>query len=102
MAGSTAKDLPHFYFDPLCTGQGLPVGWLSPPDHRWHYGLWFSWKTINKVNYWEIPAGKQYPVGRTIIDSATVLKADDTGAEIEIRLSCHLAKQPPGCKRGSG
>ena len=25
----------------------------SPADHSWHPGLWFSWKFINGVNYWE-------------------------------------------------
>ncbi|MEK7780102.1 MAG: DUF6807 family protein, partial [Verrucomicrobiota bacterium] len=25
----------------------------KPEDHPWHYGLWFSWKYINKANYWE-------------------------------------------------
>jgi type 1 glutamine amidotransferase len=25
----------------------------SPADHTWHPGLWFSWKFINGVNYWE-------------------------------------------------
>jgi type 1 glutamine amidotransferase len=25
----------------------------SPADHSWHPGLWFSWKFINGINYWE-------------------------------------------------
>ena len=25
----------------------------APWDHRWHHGLWWSWKFINDVLYWE-------------------------------------------------
>jgi hypothetical protein len=40
------------YFHPV-TVKNSPVTCLSPPDHPWHLGLWFSWKFINGVNYWE-------------------------------------------------
>ncbi|MCC5928997.1 MAG: PmoA family protein [Cyclobacteriaceae bacterium] len=26
---------------------------LSPDDHVWHLGQWFSWKYINGINFWE-------------------------------------------------
>ncbi|HLX64210.1 MAG TPA: DUF6807 family protein [Planctomycetota bacterium] len=52
-------------FDPLAP-VGLPsISWLSPPDHAWHYGLWFSWKFINGVNYWEIEKKTGRPQGTT-------------------------------------
>ena len=46
------------FFDPVCVVGGPPLTWASPPDHVWHYGLWFSWKYINGVNYWEEKSGK--------------------------------------------
>ena len=40
------------YFHPLTVNQS-DLTCVSPPDHPWHLGLWFSWKFINGVNYWE-------------------------------------------------
>jgi hypothetical protein len=41
------------YFHPVALPGGEALTWESPSDHVWHYGLWFSWKYLNKVNYWE-------------------------------------------------
>ena len=46
-------------------------------DHPWHLGLWFCWKYINGVNYWE-PAGRNpadnlLPAGLTVTKSAEIL-----------------------------
>lgn len=41
------------FFHPLSAGGGPELTGSQPADHRWHYGLWFSWKYINKANYWE-------------------------------------------------
>ena len=40
------------YFHPLNVGRST-LSCVSPPDHPWHLGLWFSWKFINGINYWE-------------------------------------------------
>jgi len=40
------------YFHPLTVNHS-DLTCVSPPDHPWHLGLWFSWKFINGVNYWE-------------------------------------------------
>jgi hypothetical protein len=40
------------FFDALSAG-GPSLITFKPEDHPWHYGLWFSWKYINGVNYWE-------------------------------------------------
>jgi hypothetical protein len=39
------------YFHPLALPGGPSLTWLSPPDHPWHYGLWFAWKFLNGKNY---------------------------------------------------
>lgn len=41
------------FFHPLALPGGSPLTWQNPPDHVWHYGLWFSWKFLNGTNYWE-------------------------------------------------
>ncbi|MFT3782194.1 MAG: PmoA family protein [Nibricoccus sp.] len=41
------------YFHPLSVAGGASLTDFKPGDHPWHYGLWFSWKYINRVNYWE-------------------------------------------------
>ncbi len=41
------------FFDPLGPVGGPSLTNFKPEDHPWHYGLWFSWKYINHVNYWE-------------------------------------------------
>jgi hypothetical protein len=47
----SAKGKPFFH--PLSTAGGTALTNFKPEDHPWHYGLWFSWKYINKANYWE-------------------------------------------------
>jgi hypothetical protein len=42
---------PHFH--PLLSPKGTILTAESPADHLWHMGLWFSWKFINGLNYWE-------------------------------------------------
>ncbi len=40
------------YFHPLSVNNSS-LTCVAPPDHPWHLGLWFSWKYINGINYWE-------------------------------------------------
>lgn len=48
-----AKEEGKPYFHPVCLADGTALTWLRPGDHIWHRALWFSWKFINKLNYWE-------------------------------------------------
>lgn len=41
------------YIHPLASTDGTVFTALRPEDHPWHRGVWFSWKFINGVNYWE-------------------------------------------------
>ncbi len=58
-------DLDMPYFHPLNTVDGRTLTADRPPDHVWHHGLWFGWKFINGVNYWEIDPATGRPAGRT-------------------------------------
>lgn len=53
---------PHFAT--LAPG-GVNLVQVQPGDHLWHYGLWFSWKFINGVNYWEETGPGGRAVGAT-------------------------------------
>jgi len=66
------------YFHPLAipgTGEALTA--FRPPDHRWHLGLWFSWKYITGCNFWEPDTN-----GVTRVVSQTVRPADDQALDI--------------------
>lgn len=47
----SAKDVP--YFHPVSLPGGPTLTALAPKDHPWHRALWFCWKYLNHVNYWE-------------------------------------------------
>jgi type 1 glutamine amidotransferase len=83
-------DVP--YFHPLNTIDGRTLTWDAPPDHIWHHGLWFSWKFINKVNYWEIDAATGRPPGRTSWSNAKITTREDFSAQVVM----DLAHRPAG------
>jgi hypothetical protein len=67
IANREAKPFVH----PLSLPDGRCVTAARPKDHPWHLGLWFCWKYINGVNYWEPHA----PVMRNLFpDGMTVVK----------------------------
>ncbi|MDR2862789.1 MAG: PmoA family protein, partial [Puniceicoccales bacterium] len=59
------------FFDPVGIAGGPSLTWARPKDHVWHLGLWFSWKYINGVNYWEESAGKSSGETRWTIPEIT-------------------------------
>ncbi len=86
-----AKDgKPHFH--PLTVAGGAPLTALSPKDHPWHRGLWFSWKYIDKVNYWEEDPKTGISEGRTEVLDVKATPRDDHSARFEMKLAYH----PPG------
>jgi hypothetical protein len=66
---SAPKD-PHFEI--LATPDGRNTVWVGPGDHVWHYGLWFSWKLINGVNFWETNPATGRQAGRSEILDPTI------------------------------
>ena len=53
------------FFHPVALPGGPVLTWDKPADHRWHRALWFSWKFINGVNYWEEDPKTGKAQGRT-------------------------------------
>lgn len=81
-----AADKP--YFHPLRTPSGLDITLERPADHPWHRGLWFSWKAINGVNYWEEDPKTGLSKGRSIIRDVKYHagKASKPDADIKVRI----------------
>lgn len=72
----------HPYFHPLSLPAGRVLTADGPADHVHHYGLWFSWKYINGVNFWEHAPGTDRPAGRTEWEVAEVRPREDLSARI--------------------
>ncbi|MCC7390209.1 MAG: PmoA family protein [Phycisphaerales bacterium] len=78
--------LTHIAFHPLALPGVGPLTADAPPDHVHHHGLWFSWKFINGVNFWENAPGSDRPAGRTAWDTPGVVRADDASAAFRFNL----------------
>ena len=85
-----ALDMP--YFHPLNSIDGRTLTADRPLDHPWHHGLWFCWKFINKVNYWEIDPQTLHPAGRTSWSNVRIDARDDHTA----RIAMDVAYRPAG------
>jgi predicted dehydrogenase len=70
------------FFHPLSVAGGPALTWARPDDHPWHYGLWFSWKYINAVNYWEESRDTGLPDGVTRWRVASIDTQPDGRAKI--------------------
>jgi type 1 glutamine amidotransferase len=84
------------YFHPLCINNSI-ITCASPPDHPWHLGLWFSWKFINGINYWEYLDNFKSEetgyksAGITQITKYELIKNPDFSADIHLQLTYHPA-----------
>lgn len=83
---------PKSYFHPLATIDGKVLTAFEPDDHRWHRGLWWSWKYINGLNYWEEDPQTGKSQGLTPVTRAEVLPSPDSSARVRLALDY----QPPG------
>lgn len=77
------------YFHPLTLAGGPELTWLRPADHVWHRAVWFSWKMINGLNYWEENRNTGLSQGRTEITKVAATANKDSSAKIEMTLSYH-------------
>ncbi|MEI6177105.1 MAG: DUF6807 family protein [Verrucomicrobiota bacterium] len=83
---------PKTYFHPLATVDGDVLTAFEPADHPWHRGLWWSWKFINGLNYWEENPKNHASEGVNELTRATVESGKDFTAHAELCFSYH----PPG------
>jgi len=75
------------YFHPVTVGNGPSLTNFKPEDHPWHYALWFSWKYINHVNYWEEDRVSGQAAGATRWSTPTIDALPDGSARITMRLT---------------
>ena len=80
------------YFHPLSTIDGSVITGLRPEDHPWHRAIWFSWKFINGLNYWEEDRITGKSEGITELKSVKYKLSKQFGAEFKLELGYH----PPG------
>lgn len=81
-AGATK---PHFH--PVALPGGPVLTWDQPADHPWHHALWFSWKFINGVNYWEEDPKTGLAGGQTAWREPQIEMRPDFSARIVMELS---------------
>ena len=88
------------YFHPV-TVKNSTITCVCPPDHPWHLGLWFSWKFINGVNYWEYlndfkseKTGYK-SAGITEIKMIDIFRNTDFSANIRMELQYHPENSDP-------
>jgi hypothetical protein len=86
---------PKPFFHPLALPGGPILTADRPADHPWHHALWFAWKYINDVNYWEPSPGATLSEGRTEWRDPRVETRDDFSARIVMDIRYGLAGQEP-------
>lgn len=86
---------PKSYFHPLATLEGEVLTGFEPADHPWHRGLWWSWKFINGVNYWEESAKSGQSEGLTRLVRANPELGEDYSARVEMDIHYHPPEQKP-------
>jgi hypothetical protein len=88
MEGDPAPSAPRPFCHPIRTPDGTVITALGPADHFWHRGLWFAWKFVNGVNYWE---ENQEPFGRQITLAPPVV--EESAPDRTVRWTSELAWQ---------
>lgn len=86
---------PKSYFHPLATINGDVLTAFEPADHPWHRGLWWSWKFINGLNYWEEDRDTKKSEGVTELTTCSFKPAPDFSAQAELAFSYHPPDQAP-------
>jgi hypothetical protein len=83
------------YFHPLIVKDQESLSWTKPEDHPWHYGLWFSWKYINGVNYWEEDRITGKSDGTTKIRKINSQFYEDFSSEINLEIVYYQRESVP-------
>ncbi|MBI4586323.1 MAG: PmoA family protein [Planctomycetes bacterium] len=82
------------YFHPVALPGSAPLTWLTPPDHPWHYGMWFAWKYLNGKIYWEFDPKTGKEEGSTKWSNVKVTTRPDHSARLEMDLDYVPAENP--------
>jgi hypothetical protein len=85
---SKREGRPYFY--PLALMDGTILTSLRPKDHVHQRSLYFSWKYINGINYYD----PDDPPGKTVIKDVQINRRDDFSAKIKCKLDYRPENQP--------
>lgn len=85
-----SSKLTKTYFHPVALPGGSDLTWLSPKDHPHHFALFYCWKYLNHVNYWEEPNG--VPDGATSWTNVRIDTRQDFSASVTMDLQYHPQK----------
>ena len=66
------------FIHPLRTVGGVLLTAFQPSDHVWHRGVWFAWKYINGVNYWEEAPTEINGVMQSLSEGRTQVAKNET------------------------
>jgi hypothetical protein len=81
----------HPFFHPVysCTSSE-PLTCFAPFDHRWHKGLWWSWKYVNGLNFWDdqTPGGEGEGESRVVEHTAS--ETPDGSVRLQERLEMRV------------
>ena len=83
------------YFHPIATPDGFVLTDLRPPDHPWHRGLWWSWKFINGLNYWEEDRKTHQSQAATELVTANLKPNEDGSADLDFAIRYKPWTAPP-------
>jgi len=79
------------FFHPVYSPDGTLLTADSPADHPWHLGLWFCWKYINGLNYWEYSGDPKNAIseGKTETRKISIDTRKNGSAEIHMQIAYH-------------
>lgn len=89
------KSEPKTCFHPLTVGGSAMLTDFRPADHPWHRSLWFSWKSINGVYYWDEDKKTGKSPGETELISCKAEPHDDFSSRFELSFAYHPPGKPP-------
>lgn len=84
------------FFHPFNAPDGTCLTAEAPPDHLWHLGLWFCWKFINGLNYWEYAGDPKKAVseGKTDLQKIKIETRPDGSADLTLNIIYHPWDRP--------
>jgi type 1 glutamine amidotransferase len=89
------KETSKPFFHPVSLVDGTVLTVDRPADHPWHHALWFSWKHINGVNFWEENRKTGKSNGITDWSNVKVVTQKDNSAKITMDLTYSHKDQKP-------
>lgn len=89
------KETSKPFFHPVSLLDGTVLTEDRPSDHPWHHALWFTWKHINGVNFWEENRKTGISAGKTDWSNVKVFAQSDNSAKITMDLTYNHRGQKP-------